>query len=61
MINGKPAKAGSEVKIGDVLTIRYGQKTVEVRVQNLLENPTKAQSTDLYETLSEVHPEELDM
>lgn len=52
-INGRVAKAGSEVTVGDVLTIRYGQRTVEVRVLKLLENPTKDAAAGLYEVIGE--------
>ncbi|MCF8566309.1 RNA-binding S4 domain-containing protein [Alicyclobacillus tolerans] len=50
-VNGRVAKAGSEVSIGDVLTIRYGQRTLEVRVVQLLENPTKDAAAGLYEII----------
>lgn len=59
-INGRVAKAGSEVQIGDVLTIRYGQRTVEVRVLKLLENPSKEAAASLYESLGEPVYSELD-
>ena len=31
-VNGKPAKAGYEVKVGDIISIGFGQKTVEAEV-----------------------------
>ncbi|HDZ7881750.1 TPA: RNA-binding S4 domain-containing protein, partial [Staphylococcus aureus] len=34
-INGNVAKAGSDVKVEDVLTIRFGQKLVTVKVTAL--------------------------
>lgn len=51
-INGRVAKAGTEVQIGDVLAIRYGQRLTEVRALSLVENPRKEAAADLYEVLS---------
>lgn len=52
-INGRTAKASADVNVGDTLIIRYGQKTVEVRVLKVLENPTKEMASQLYEMISE--------
>ena len=32
MVNGKPAKASVNVKVGDIIEIGFGTKTVKVRV-----------------------------
>ncbi|GMA50523.1 RNA-binding S4 domain-containing protein [Alicyclobacillus contaminans] len=53
LINDKVAKPGSEVKVGDVLTIHYGQRTVQARVLQLLENPRKDQAESMYEWLGD--------
>jgi ribosomal 50S subunit-recycling heat shock protein len=53
LINGKVAKPGSDVKVGDVLTIKYGNKTVEARVLQLLDNPRKEQAENMYEFIGE--------
>jgi ribosomal 50S subunit-recycling heat shock protein len=50
-INDRIAKAGSEVQIGDVLTIRYGQRTISTRVLQLMENPRKELAGEMYEVL----------
>lgn len=52
-IQDRVAKAGAEVRIGDVLSIRYGQKTTRVRISNILEHPKKEDAIHLYEILSE--------
>lgn len=52
-VNGKVAKAGTELKIGDVLTIRYGQRTVSVRVVQLTETARKEMASQLYEVQSD--------
>lgn len=37
MINGKVAKASSDVKIGDIIEIGFGSKSVKVQVLDLTE------------------------
>ncbi|MDQ0190151.1 ribosomal 50S subunit-recycling heat shock protein [Alicyclobacillus cycloheptanicus] len=51
-MNGRVAKAGTEVHVGDVLTVRYGQREVSVRVVQLVDNPRKEAASQLYEVLS---------
>ena len=36
-INGKPAKAGADVKVGDVIEIRFGTREVKVEVTSVQE------------------------
>ena len=45
LINGKPAKAGSAVKTGDEIAIRFGQKTVYIQVEQLIESPRKEEAS----------------
>jgi ribosomal 50S subunit-recycling heat shock protein len=52
-INGKEAKASSHVKVGDEITVRYGNKLVTVRVEILHESPRKEQSTEMYTVIRE--------
>lgn len=52
MINGKPAKASSQVKEGDVLEISFGNRTVKVKVLFAAENVKKEDSKDMYEVIS---------
>ena len=49
MVNGKQAKASVNVKVGDEIEIAFGQKTVKVRVLNLLETTKKEEAKDLFE------------
>lgn len=51
MINGKVAKAGSEVKVGDTIEIQFGTSPVRVRVLAISENPRKEEAALLYETI----------
>jgi len=52
-INGKVAKAGSAVKVGDELAIRFGQKVVTARVEDLRENVRKEESMKMFTILKE--------
>ena len=49
MVNGKVAKASVNVKVGDIIEIQFGQKTVKVRVLELLETTKKDEAKDLFE------------
>ena len=51
MVNGKVAKASVNVKVGDIIEIQVGQKTVKVRVLELLETTKKDEAKDLFEYL----------
>ena len=52
-VNGKTAKASYSVKIGDEITISFGQKSVTVRVLDIRETTKKAESIGMYEIISE--------
>ena len=47
-VNGRTAKASYDVKIGDILEIRFGQKTVKVEVLDLSESTKKADAVAMY-------------
>lgn len=50
-INGRPAKAGSEVKVGDVIEIRFGGNTVRVEVISISEHVPKGEAKEMYKML----------
>ncbi|WP_274365787.1 RNA-binding S4 domain-containing protein [Paenibacillus thermotolerans] len=52
-INGKEAKASSTVKPGDELTVRFGQKSVTVRVESVAENVRKDEAVGMYTVIKE--------
>ena len=52
-INGREAKASSTVKVGDELTIQFGQKVVTVRIERLAETTRKDEASGLYTLLKE--------
>ena len=52
-LNGREAKPGAEVKIGDVIGIRFGARYVRYEVLSLNENARKADAGDMYRALPE--------
>ena len=47
-INGKPAKPASDVKVGDVLEIRFGEKHNRYEVLAVSERAAKAEASAMY-------------
>lgn len=52
-INNKIAKPSSEVKVGDLVTITYGNKRVTIRVTQISESSKKVDAENMYEIVSE--------
>lgn len=52
-INGREAKPSSAVKVGDELTIQFGQKLVTIRVELLSESARKEDASKMYTLLKE--------
>ena len=50
-INDKPAKASSNVKVGDVIEIQFGTRTVKVEVTSIAETVKKDEAKDMYKDL----------
>ena len=48
LVNGKPAKASYEVKVGDVLEVAFGQRTLKVEVLSVNEYATKSEAPAMY-------------
>ncbi|GGJ08936.1 hypothetical protein GCM10010885_17530 [Alicyclobacillus cellulosilyticus] len=53
-VNGRVAKAGTELAVGDVVSIRYGHRLLTVRVTGLQESARKDQAPSMYEVLADV-------
>ncbi|MDQ0228514.1 RNA-binding S4 domain-containing protein [Metabacillus niabensis] len=53
LINGVAGKASSNVKIGDELLIRFGQKLVTVEILDIKETTRKEDAADLYRIVKE--------
>ena len=50
-INGKPVKASYDVKVNDIVEIRYGEKIIKFRVNAIEENARKAEAGNMVEFL----------
>ena len=50
-VNGRPARASYEVKVGDVIEVSFGQRTLRVRVLDVKEYTAKNDAGLLYEVL----------
>lgn len=53
LINGLQAKASSNVKVGDELEIRFGQKLVTVKINELQESTKKEDAANMYSIVKE--------
>ena len=47
-VNGRPAKAGYEVKVGDRISIRFGASTLNVEVLRVEDNVRKDDAAGMY-------------
>lgn len=52
-VNGKSAKASYNVKLGDLITVAFGSKSVTIRVLDIRETTKKSESVGMYEVVSE--------
>ena len=52
-VNGRPAKASYDVKIGDIVEIAFGEKTLKFKVNDVKEHVTKEEASSMYEAISE--------
>lgn len=51
MINDKPAKASQSVKVGDIIEIGFGAKSVRVEVLDIQETTKKDEAKELFKYL----------
>ncbi len=52
-VNGRPARASYDVKVGDVIELRLGTRTLKVEVVNISEVAGKADAPFLYREIPE--------
>lgn len=50
-VNGKPAKASYDVKVGDIIEIPFGQRLLRVEVVAVNEHASKADASAMYREL----------
>ena len=53
-VNGKTAKASYDVKLGDMISVAFGTKSVTVKVLDIKETTKKSESVGMYEVVSEI-------
>lgn len=51
LVNGKVAKASVNIKVGDVIEIQFGEKSVKVEVLDVQETMKKEAAAELYKYL----------
>lgn len=52
-VNERPAKASYDVKVGDIIEVGFGTRTLKIRVLEVKEIVGKADATALYEVVEE--------
>lgn len=50
-INGKVAKAGTEVKEGDIIEIKFGNNTTKIQVTAIKETTKKDEASDMFKSI----------
>ncbi|KRM26448.1 RNA-binding S4 domain-containing protein [Limosilactobacillus panis] len=60
LVNDIPAKSSTKVKVGDTLTIKFGNKTETVKINRIVETTKKSEAEDMYEILDETYAENFD-
>ena len=60
LINGQPAKSSSRVSVGDTLTIKFGNKTETVKVNQIVETTKKSEAENMYKIIDETYAENFD-
>ena len=51
MINSRQAKAGTQLKIGDIVELKFGDSTFKFRILNVQESVKKQDSQNMYEVI----------
>ena len=49
IVNSKPAKASTDIKVGDVIEVQFGTKNVKVKVTEIVESTKKEDAKDMFE------------
>ena len=52
-VNGKTAKPGADVKVGDILSIRFGEHIGQYEITGISETVRKDQASSMYRIISE--------
>ena len=52
-VNGRQAKSSTEVKVGDEMTIQFGNKTLELRIDKIVDTTKKDEAQEMYTLIKE--------
>ncbi|MFD1417357.1 RNA-binding S4 domain-containing protein [Companilactobacillus keshanensis] len=50
-VNDRVAKSSTDVSVGDVLEMHFGERTMKVRILNIKETTKKSDSEEMYEEI----------
>lgn len=50
-VNGRRAKASYDVKIGDVIAVTFGERTLKLRVVEIKDSVAKSEASGMYEII----------
>lgn len=53
LVNGKPAKASYTVKLGDIIEVTFGNRSVKIRVLSDVEQKGKDVAREMFEIIEE--------
>ncbi len=53
LVNGKQAKPGTEVEVGDEIEIIFGTKPMKIKVEQLLEHVVKDAYKEMYSIIND--------
>ncbi len=51
MVNGRSAKASYDVKVGDIIEVTFGEKTLKFKVLDVKEHVLKNEASSMYEAI----------
>ena len=58
IVNGRIAKPSTDIKVGDIIEVIFGQRSLTVRVLEVKDIVRKNEASDLYEVVEEKYLEE---
>ena len=50
-VNGRRAKASYDVKVGDVISVTFGERTLKLRVLEVKDSVAKSDASGMYEII----------
>ena len=53
-VNGRPAKPGCQLKVGDLVSVHFATATLTFKVKSLRESIKKDEASEMYEIVAEL-------